>query len=383
MAKLKKILSAVLCAAMAMHLTGCWDYHEIEMYSIVSGIAVDKGQNGYKYHVTIEYLNISGDINENQNKALTVEADGDTVFDAERESLKKNDKKFYFSNCKILLISEDIAGDGLKQLLDWFMRDAELRTTIEVVVSKEKTAGEILHAQSKNQDPIAFQIKNIISDASYFDAAGQSLQLYEIVDILNTPGEEVSLPGIRLKNDNGVTSLELMPNAVFKSGRLIGWLSDEQSKYYMFARDRINGGIIVTGMSPGKNDIALEIFKNRTYITPIVEGSKVTVRLDVETTAGYAEENSNQNYLDMYGIAAVEKRADATLKEGITDVISAVTKQYGSDIFGFGKAVYDKYPSVWEKLSQSGGNPLGKMNFEVNTNVKIINTAVTSRKGGD
>lgn len=368
---------------MPLEFSGCWDYHEIEMYSIVSGIAIDKGQNGYKYHLTIEYLNISGDVNENQNKSLTVESDGNTIFDAERAALRKFGKKFYFSNCKIMIISKEIAAEGIKPLLDWFIRDAELRTTLEILVSKEKTAGEILRAKSKNQESISFQLVNMLSEASSFDSVDQCLQLYEIIDILNTPGEELSLPGVHIKDDQDGPTIELTANSVFKNGKLIGWLNNAQNEYYMFAKNKIKGGIIVTGITPAEKDIALEIFKSNTKITPIVNGSNVTIKIDVKTTAGYAEENTSQSYIDKYGISTIEQCADRTVKNGITGVIANVKKQYGSDIFGFGKAIYDKYPSAWEKLCKSGGNVFSKFNFEVNTDVRIENTAVALKKGGD
>ena len=381
--KLKKSIAAILCIAIPLQLSGCWDYHEVEMYSIVSGVAIDKGQNGYKYHLTIEYLDINGKVEESQTKPLTVETDGNTVFDAERAALKKSGKKFYFSNCKIMIVSKELAAEGIKPLLDWFIRDAEIRITLEIIVSKEETAGEILRFKAKSQEANSFQIADMLNEASSYYAWDHSLQLYEIVNILNTPGENLSLPGIHIKDDEGGPALELTANSVFKNGKLVGWLSSEQNEYYMFAKDKIQGGVIVMGLTPDKKDMALEIFKSQTKVTPIVNGQNVTIKIDVETAAGYAEENTSQNYLDKYGIGTIENCADRTVKNGILGVIASVKKQYGSDIFGFGKTVYEKYPAVWEKLQKSGGNVFDKLNFEVNTNVSIKNTALALKKGGD
>lgn len=129
MKKSGKFLAAFLILCLVFLLTGCWNYHEIETLQVVAGIAVDPGQHGYKYHLTFECVKLSsaGQPGKSGPQPVLLEADGNSIFDAVRNTLSESDKKLYFSQCKIVIISREIAKSGLKGLTDWFLRDAEPR----------------------------------------------------------------------------------------------------------------------------------------------------------------------------------------------------------------------------------------------------------------
>ncbi len=75
---------------------------------------------------------------------LLIETDGLTIFDACRNALERSDKKLYFGACKTIIISEELAREGITTVLDLFRRDAEARSTMDVYISGEETAAAIL-----------------------------------------------------------------------------------------------------------------------------------------------------------------------------------------------------------------------------------------------
>ncbi|HEX9061731.1 MAG TPA: Ger(x)C family spore germination protein, partial [Clostridia bacterium] len=46
----------VLVMLSTVSLSGCWNYHDIEKYSIVAGIAIDKDEQSDKYLLTAEII---------------------------------------------------------------------------------------------------------------------------------------------------------------------------------------------------------------------------------------------------------------------------------------------------------------------------------------
>lgn len=83
--------------------TGCWNYREIEKTTIVAGVAIDKGTNGYKYHLTYEVLTFPGG-NEKSVESALLESDGDSVFDAVRKTVAMAEKS-YISAIAMSLLS--------------------------------------------------------------------------------------------------------------------------------------------------------------------------------------------------------------------------------------------------------------------------------------
>lgn len=383
MTKLKKIIAVLQIVLLLVPLSGCWNYREIETLSVVSGIAIDKGQNGYKYHMTFECLNMSGGQGESGAKPIVIETDGDTIFDAVRKALSESDKKLYFSDCKIVVLSSQLAEEGILPILDWFMRDAEMRVTIDFLISKEKTAGEILRQTSQSKESLSFQIFGMLKEAAKLDAQGPQVPLYKINNILNTAGVDLILPSIQVKKSEGGSTLELGENAIFRGDKLVGWLKKEQCKYFMFIDNEISGGLLLTGLNSGENNITLEILSSKTTVVPTVSNGTVTMKIDIHTTVAYAEANSEKNYLEKNSVETIEKCADKTLKSGVENVISTMQKQYGSDIFGFGDMIDKDLPDDWDKLEKNWDKTFSSIKYNVNADVKIENTGLSLAEGGD
>ncbi|MFU0832099.1 MAG: Spore germination protein B3 [Oscillospiraceae bacterium] len=367
-ALLEVLLIPMVCA-------GCWSYHEVETYSIVAGMAIDKGQNGYKYHLTLECVKIAaGD--ESEAKPLVLEADGNSIFEATRSTLRESDKKLYFNHCEIVIISSDIAKEGLKLVMDFLKRDAELRITMDVLISKEKTAGEILRVTPQSGNILSYQINNTLGEQASYNGSLPGVQIYEITNTLNAEGLSLVLPAIEKKEVEGEETVQISGGAVFRSDKQVGWLSSSQAKYYAFLKNTIKGGLLLTGPTPSSTQVCLEIQKSNTEIEPIISGDSVTMQVTVDMKAAFGEQISETDYLSEVGIEEVQKNAERTIEYGINDVVQYVQQQYDSDIFGFGNTIYQNMPDQWDRLKPKWNEIFKTVHVKVIAHVKIENTGL-------
>ena len=81
---------------------GCLDSHEIETLAIVSGLAVDRGEEK-TFRVTAELISSKSE----QTSSLSVSAEGDTVYDCIRSLVSPAGKTLYLSHCKVCVLSLD------------------------------------------------------------------------------------------------------------------------------------------------------------------------------------------------------------------------------------------------------------------------------------
>lgn len=380
---LAKFLAVLLALLPTVLFTGCWDYREVENLGIVGGMAVDKGQNGYRYHVTFECLKMTGDVKAGGVQPLIIETDGNTIFDAVRSALNENDRKLYFSHIKVLILSSDIAKEGILPVLDWFNRDAEPRISLQILVSKEKTAGEILKLKPESSQLTSFQISQALLEATSYSAAVNQVRLFEVYNVLNSQdGTSLTLPGVETKKEGDVSIPQLAGNAVFSGDRLIGWLDKQSSKFLMFVLGKVHGGILLTGVHPNDSSVSLEIMTSKTSVKPVVSGKTITMKINVSLNVAYAEQNTRKNFLDIYPLKTFETSASETLKDGIENVIDLAQQQYSVDIFGFGSKVYQNYPKVWNGLRTDWNKTFPTVKYEVTTNVAIRNTATLAGQKG-
>ena len=378
---LAKFLAVVLALLPAVLFSGCWDYREVENLNIVGGIAVDKGQNGYRYHLTFECMKMAGDLKSGGVQPLIIETDGNTIFDAVRSALNESDKKLYFSHMKILILSSDIAKEGILPVLDWFNRDAEPRITLQILISKEKTAGEVLKLKPESSQLTSFQMSQALLEATSYSAAINQVRLFEVYNVLNSEdATSLTLPGIETKKEGDVSVPQLAGNAVFSGDRLIGWLDKQSSKFLMFVLGKVHGGLLLTGVHPNDSSVTLEILTCKTSVKPVINGKTITMKIDVNMNAAYGEQNSRKNFLDIYPLKTFEISASQTLKSGIENVIDLAQQQYSADIFGFGSKVYQDDPKVWNGLRTDWNKTFPSVKYEVTAEVAIRNTATLAGK---
>jgi len=369
--KVIKSCCILLLIMVMLCFTGCWNYRELDGLTMVSGFAIDKGEQGHKYHLTFELLNLS----ENKSAAELLESDGDTIFDAVRNAIAKTQKKLFFSDCKVIVINQDIAAEGIAPLLDWITRDAELRLTLNPIISKEKTAGEILRPKPVTDTLQALEISKTLQLNSDHLLKSPKVELYEAIDMLGGDGTSLILPAIKVTDSRNGKVTELDGAAVFKKDKLVGYLNSDESKIFLFLKNQINDSLFLTNLDSKDKNAALEIISSQTKVTPAISNGSVTMHIEITAQAALAENLTNKDYLTEDGLKEVEKSADATIQADVSDLIKKVQKEYKSDIFGFGASISRSMPDWWKKNKSSWDESFPSLKYTISADMKIKNTA--------
>ena len=103
---------------------GCWNYKELDDYSIINGIAIDKTDD--KYEVTVLISNASKSSGESpdssESKGIVYSGKGNSIFKALKDISLISPKELYLDHFSILIISEEIASEGVYNVVDFFLR---------------------------------------------------------------------------------------------------------------------------------------------------------------------------------------------------------------------------------------------------------------------
>lgn len=379
--KTSKRFCILLTALLMLTLTGCWDYREIESMNIVSGVAIDQGEHGYKYHLTVQYVNLTGGSSSQSSPTpLLVDSDGNTIFDAVRNLVLQSENKFYWSDCKVEIISHQLAAEGILPLTDWFTKDQEPRITIDLLVSQEDTAGAILKQKEGATEISAFTIDQMVTDSPKYIGKSPSVDIYQAYNMIYGQGISLVLPAIKMELSGEEKKPEMAGTAVFKEDKLIGYIDDADSQFMLFAQDKAKGGILVTNAGSEDNPVSLEIKNSKTSLSHVISDGRPVMKIKVKMEAVLAEENYSGNAVSELGLAGLQKSAEATIEAGVSDVIGKVQSQFDSDIFGFGRNIYQKKPAYWEKISPDWDSLFPTLEYQVTAEVKISNTDAANPK---
>ncbi len=349
MKQLNKIMLFLLC--LTMLTTGCWNYTEVNDHANVASIAIDKGRNGKKYHFTVELISSTADTQEANHPIAFVEGDGNSLIDAFRKMVSVSSKKLYFGHCKIIILSEEVATEGFLPILDMVMRDAEVRMSIDFVVSREKTAGEILMVKPVLEQIVGYELDTMLDVNEDVLFESRKREAFQIHNTLKSKGVQLMLPAVDIVEiHQGDTTFRLNGVAVFKEDQLLGFMDPEDTKSCLFAMDAVKQGALSIPVDAiHHNYISAEIVKSKTKVTPVQKNGQLSLEIEIEPKINI-EQLTPYDDMNLEGTCEI---INPYIEKRVKKAIEDVQQNYGVDIFGFGSMVHQKEPKLWDQYKDN------------------------------
>lgn len=368
----------------SIFVTGCWNYMEVDKLAIVTGVAIDKGTNN-QYIITVEIAQISGG-KDTKTTSKVISMEGKTMFDAVRNGISLTGIRLYWSHSKVIVLSKEIASEGIMKVIDWYIRDAETREDANILISAGASAKEIFEEQGATDNIKSITLDEILENQ-------KSLSKAPITDILqfgiesHTKGMSTAIPTVNLKQADGKMVPQIIGSAIIKNGKLVGFLNDEETKDLIFIRNEVKGGALVEGMQGNAMTppVSLEIFKSKTELTPVVDGKNIGMNINIDTTVAIDEIGGTKNYIEDDKRMELEQNAESTLKKRIKILIKKIQSEYDADILGFGEKLHEDNAKAWNIVSDDWEDIFKDLRVNVKTRVHIKNSAIISEpiKEGD
>lgn len=360
-------------------LSGCWNYTEIDKIAIVSGVAIDKGREGNKFMITAEIVEIQGSLTQGNVKARRIQAEGETLFDAIRNILRISAKKLYWNHTKAVVLSQEVAKEDLIHILDFLSRDNQTRLTLNLFVSREKTAWELFEQQSITTDIRGFEMDYMLISNNNLSKSG-AMDMIELIDTISSEGISPYLPSIGITLNDGKKTSELNGIAVFQKDKLLGFLDGSDTKFFLFAKDRIKGGVLMISPEESHQDhkVTLEILNNTTKIRPVYLDEKLTMKINIHTEVVIGENDFLIDYINREGRSQLKAAAEQQLKEDVQNVIHKIQKDFGSDILGFGRIIKAYHPSLWKNIKYQWDELFKTVAVDVHVELDIIGSGINS-----
>lgn len=369
---------------------GCYNYKELNDLAITSAIGIDKSDNGYK--VTAQVVNTQKEGTDNNSssdpKIIIYEHTSKTVQEAVRYMVLESPKRLYPNHMQVIIISEDVAKDGILESLDLFFRDSELQKNFYVLISKDVSANQILKTLTPADSIVSSNIKKSLeSDSSYLGIT-ELVTYDELINTYLNPNKEISLPSVTLKGkmkgsdkiDNieqsdSSTKVVLSQMAIFKDDKMIGYLDDKQSIALSFIKGKINNTIIKYKCNGGY--VVVETTNSKSSINVDNKGN---FRIKISGDAAINEVSCDINLENDNSISKINKQVNKEIKKNVNNTIKYVKNNYNSDIFNFLDILYKNQYSLYKKISNDWYKDKFKdSKIDIDVDIKVIEKGNTLR----
>lgn len=373
----KKAICLFLAVSSLLCLTGCWNYRGLNEMTIIAGVALDKKDQSEGYRLTFEFIDTSTPIKDKGPQGKRLESEGQTIFDAVRNAKTKVSNKLYFGHTQTIIISEELArSEDITAVLDIFLRDDEFRDTMCVAIAQEDTAAAILKSEGIDQAIVSNEMHKILQSDAKTTASTILVEVYHIFDTVRSPGKALSLSAIQCVEVDETTAPESNGIAVFRGERLAGFLSPEESKYYHFIMNTVQGGVLpISSSGSGPIDTSLEISSSKTKRDFSWEDGKAVIHLSIDAKTYLGEYLEIGVDLDKDAVEEIKNNAEKELENRIKQLVYKVQSEYQSDIFAFGNLIYMKDLQLWKQLEPSWDEIFPSVEVDVEVNIRIASTA--------
>ena len=413
-------------------LSGCLQRTELNKLGIVSGIGIDKNENGYM--VTAQILNPASIAGKNANAlpVYTLTADGKTIYDAYQQLDNVTTQALFLSHLSTIVISEEIAKEGINLILDFAMRHTEIRPDVSVVIAKSEKATDVLNVLTAIDTIPASQLDVYTNMAPPHTGRLTNYNLYDVVGLVNSPGVNVVLNAVTIYHtkehlkhteappahheeessnkeskkadnageedkreentkkkgakegvgDEGETidnvleieapaQLRIKELAVFNQDKLVGYFKSEEAQLYNILTGKSKQYVIKTTVDQ-EYLISFETGKVKTKIKPNLDEKTVKVECKVHgklTESGYPIDLTNDK-----NVKLLENYFKSQLEKDFKAFVRKTQTEFKSDILGVGGKAYHQDHKKWATVKGYWDDLYPELKFSFQVEVELEST---------
>lgn len=394
------IVTGVLMISM---LTGCFGDVEVNDWAYAYTVGLEKGVSN-KTRFTIQIPTLKGDGGEDSEESSQMTSDGYTYISIDAPSSLSGanmintalSRKVNFMHTKIFVVSEDLAREGIGDILNAFLRFGQLRMITQLVIVKGSAREFIKNNKlvigkslPKTEEDIMNQEANagLIDNIGIGEIVGQmklltmqaTAPLAKLNDFSNQDYGEDN-PGQLKSTGNyyagelprtGGDKAEYIGSAIFDGDKMVGELSGDETRMKLIASGEFQRAFI-TIEDPMKEGVP-ETFDVRQQKPPDIKvtlnGDSPIIDLKVFLEGDLIALRTNINYESKELKPVLENALEKYIKTEIERTIDKC-KKLNCDVFAFGNEAIKKFATIqeWEAYNWKSHFK----NAEVNVEVRFI-----------
>jgi spore germination protein KC len=382
-------LKAVLlcgCTGLLFLLAGCWDLVELNELSVVGGMAVDAGED-QKYKITVESIN-AAELGPQKSggtaPAALYSVEGDNISEIVKKFNIGLSRKLIFSHMRVIVISEEVAEKGIDELLDFLVRNREIRNDFNIIVAKGSEAKDVLSITYQLQKVSSLKLNAQLNALKKEWGGDPGVRLQDVQNAIQSQARDAIMESVKIKGepDKGekMTNMQtVLPDAmveaegaaIFRGDRLVGYLSISDVRNYSMITDNIRTTVYTVPCGEeedGELGIRVYVIKVKSKVQMKEDRPLIDIKL---VTDSYLESSSCKGDLSKLSLyKEYEQKISAFIERELTETIEK-TQEEEADVFGFGEKLGIAEPQKFEEIKQEWGEYFKEAEVRVKVRTRL------------
>ncbi|MCM3741370.1 Ger(x)C family spore germination protein [Oceanobacillus luteolus] len=354
-------------------LSGCWDRVELQNLAIITAAAIDKledGQTRISVQIFIPRAITSGETGEDPDSGATFVREGVGENLASAISLLQVNvpRRIFWGQCKIFILGEELAKDGIREELDYLARHPGPRGGAFLFVSQGEAKGTL-----ELTPPLERYSAEVLSKLTD-EEVGLGTTLRDVDKGLMGEGKSVSIPYIIPLEAAGNAQQKTIPvisaTATFHGDQQAGLLDIMETQYLLWLQGDVTRGVVSASLPEESGDITMKVASGRVKYIPEVQDGQWKMDVVVSVEGEIIQNETHFNIMHEQVIKQIEKRYKEVLEGKIADLISKLQKM-NTDVLQFGRKFHQHYPQEWKEAKSEWDSKYQEVEVDIDLTVIV------------
>jgi len=344
-------------------LTGCYNYQELNELAITTAVSIDYDNDTDNFKIIAQVINPVKEQDaksSNETSFINYKSEGKSLREAVRLVLLDSPKKLYGSQLQIVVLSENVINEKLPDVIDFFIREPELRSEFKLIIARDNKALEGITIQTLLDDLSSSNILDSLEKQAEEFGFTSVVSLNDLTNMYLNPYLEIILPSMNvegdlkkgsekdnLSNTNNETSIRINTTGVFKDNKFLGYLTEEESRVLNLIRGDIKNTIINMDIEDGF--IVFEPNKIETKVEAKPKDN--TIKITISGLAKIKEITGMANLNSPKEVKKLQDKFNKLTEEMVQSSFESIRKKYNTDVFKF-RDIYYKTDYKYFKENQ-------------------------------
>ena len=290
------------------------------------------------------------------SKSYFVESSGSTLLEAFKNVNLKVSKEPYFAHVKVILFSEKVAREKMDAVVDFLIRNPNIRNIFVPIIAIEKDAKDILNSPTTENPVTSEAIRNMIETSKSYENIAIKQDFETFMDLYLDPRKDAYMNTVR-KNGEAV---ELVGLGGFK-GKGLKVLLDTTETGILNVLNNASYNHYVSLECPNKKEayIIIDLYDNDSTKIDF-KNNEMNVKSNLK--ASIISDECRYDFRNTSAYQELEEKFNQKIEEEYRKVFQKL-RTYQTDLLKINETYYK---SKRKELSDWYTYPI---NFEINVNI--------------
>lgn len=378
----RRVVVTVMMLLVSTVTTGCWDRTELNERALVMASGLDLEPDG-QWLLTDQIIvpvNLAQQQGATQQNFINLSAKGRNILDAGQGLQAKLSRQYFLGHRRVIFMGEEVAKHGLEGVMDEYTRNPDVRLRSDIFVVKGDTAENALQVQTPLEQYPALSI--IKSRRFVGGTVGETLLTFLIpaASLTSCP----TMPVVEIVPETGASgkkTFKFTGRAIFnKQLKLVGYLYFSDANYRLWIINTLKKRQVTFFVPQGQGYATVDLSHFAGHIRTLVQNNHVHYQIMLTGQGLLRENEANLNVKDAKQLNLLNQAMEHEVTQKVTNLVTMVQKQYGTDIFGFDLALARQNPQLWKTVKSRWDVVFPNVPFSVNVNLEIKTVGLTSKK---